>query len=149
MKKPFPSLKFLFTLLMIASVVAIAAGVYLGIVLGTPMQGRTRILPASGFVVWSVAWGEFFAMCVRLRQGKSAFTPAIGSSLSVIGKCMACLAVIALVSALMGGSRAAGFLLMERILLPGFFLAVAVVAEILRGLLRHAMALEKEQEGVV
>lgn len=149
MKKPFPSLKFLFTLLMLASVAAIAAGVYLGIVLGTPMEGKTRILPAAGFMLWGVAWGEFFSICVRLRQGKSAFTPAIGSSMSVIGKCMTCLAVISLVCAFIAGSRAEAFLLIERILVPGFFLAVAVVAEILRGLLRHAMALEKEQEGVV
>lgn len=149
MKKPFPSLKVLFTLLMIASVVAIAAGVYLGIVLGTPMEGKARLLPAAGFVLWSVAWGEFFAMCVRLRHGKSAFTPAIGSSLSVIGGCMVGLAAVTLASTLVAGSRAEGFLLIERILLPGFFLAVAVVAKILQGLLVHAMTIEKEQEGVV
>ena len=149
MKKPFPSLKFLFTLLMVASVAAIGVGVYLGIVLGAPMEGKLRLLPAVGFVLWSVAWGEFFALCVRLRRGKSAFTPAVGNALSVIGGCMACLAIISLVSALVAGSRAEGFLLIERVLLPCFFLAVAVVAEILRGLLRHAMAIEKEQEGVV
>ena len=149
MKKLFSDPKFLFTLLMIASVIAIVAGVYLGISLGSCMPGLTRALPAAGFVLWSVAWGEFFAMCVRLRQGKSAFTPAIGSSLSVIGGCMVGLAAVTLASALVAGSRAEGFLLIERILLPGFFLAVAVVAKILQGLLVHAMTIEKEQEGVV
>lgn len=149
MKKLFSDPKFLFTLLMIASVIAIAAGVYLGISLGSCMPGLTRALPAAGFVLWSVAWGEFLAMCLRLRRGQSAFTPSTGNTLRVIGWCMVGLAVVALVCALIAGSRTEGFPLIERVLLPGFFLAVAAAAKILRGLLVHAMAIEKEQEGVV
>lgn len=149
MKKLFSEPKPLFTLLMIASVIAIVAGVYLGIALGSCMSGLTRILPATGFVLWSVAWGEFLALCLRLRSGQSAFTRTTGSTLSVIGGCMVGLAVVSLVSALIAGARAEGFLIIERILLPGFFLAVAAAAKILRGLLIHAMAIEKEQEGVV
>lgn len=149
MKKLFSDPKFLFTLLMIASVIAIAAGVYLGISLGSCMPGLTRALPAAGFVLWSVAWGEFLAMCLRLRGGQSAFTPSTGNTLRVIGWCMVGLAVVALVCALIAGSRTEGFPLIERVLLPGVFLAVAAAAKILRGLLVHAMAIEKEQEGVV
>ena len=149
MKKLFSEPKHLFTLLMIASVIAIVAGVYLGIALGSCMSGLTRVLPAAGFVLWSVAWGEFLALCLRLRSGQSAFTRTTGGTLSVIGWCMVGLAAVSLVSALIAGSRAEGFLIIERILLPGFFLAVAAAAKILRGLLVHAMAIEKEQEGVV
>ncbi len=149
MKKLFSDPKFLFTLLMIASVIAIAAGVYLGISLGSCMPGLTRALPAAGFVLWSVAWGEFLAMCLRLRGGQSAFTSSTGNTLRVIGWCMVGLAVVALVCALIAGSRTEGFPLIERVLLPGVFLAVAAAAKILRGLLVHAMAIEKEQEGVV
>lgn len=149
MKKLFSEPKHLFTLLMIASVIAIVAGVYLGIALGSCMSGLTRVLPAAGFVLWSVAWGEFLALCLRLRSGQSAFTRTTGSTLSVIGGCMVGLAAVSLISALLAGARAEGFLIIERILLPGFFLAVAAAAKILRGLLVHAMAIEKEQEGVV
>lgn len=149
MKKLFSEPKHLFTLLMIASVIAIVAGVYLGIALGSCMSGLTRVLPAAGFMLWSVAWGEFLALCLRLRSGQSAFTRTTGSTLSVIGGCMVGLAAVSLISALIAGSRAEGFLIIERILLPGFFLAVAAAAKILRGLLVHAMAIEKEQEGVV
>lgn len=149
MKKLFSDPKLLFTLLMIASVIAIVAGVYLGIALGTCMPGLTRVLPATGFMLWSVAWGEFLALCLRLRRGKSAFTRTTGNTLSVIGGCMVGLAAVTLASSLVAGSRAEGFQLIERVLLPGFFLAVAAAAKILRDLLTHAMAIEKGQEGVV
>ena len=149
MKKLLSDVKFLFTLLSIASVIAIAAGVYLGIALGSCMPGLTRILPATGFTLWAVAWGAFLALCLRLRKGQSAFTRTTGNTLSVIGGCMVGLAAVSLASALIAGSRAEGFLVIERVLLPGFFLAVAAAAKILRGLLVHAMAIEKEQEGVV
>lgn len=57
--------------------------------------------------------------------------------------------MVSLVCALIAPSRSAGFLLIEAVLLPGFFLAVGVVAKLLQGLLTHAMAIEEEQEGVV
>lgn len=150
MKKWFCSPKPLFTLLAYAAVIAIGAGAYLGILLGTPMPGKTRILPFLGIVFWTDAWCEFMAMCLRLRRGDSAFTAATGKTLQMIGGCMVGLAVVTIASAIVGGSRlSTGFWVIELILLPGLFLAVAVVARILRGLVKHAMALEKEQEGVV
>lgn len=150
MKKWFNSPKPLFTLLIIAAVIAIGVGAYLGILLGTPMPGKTRILPFLGIVLWADAWGEFMAMCLRLRKGDSAFTAATGKTLQMIGGCMVGLAVVTIASAIVGGSRlSTGFWLIELVILPGIFLAVAVVARILRGLVKHAMALEKEQEGVV
>ena len=149
MKKLFSDPNPLFTLLLIASVIAILAGVYLGIALGMQVQASVTVLSCVGLLLWTAAWGAFMALCLRLRKGQSAFTRATGNTLSVIGGCMVGLAAVSLVGALIAGSRADGFLVIERILLPGFFLAVAAAAKILRGLLIHAMAIEKEQEGVV
>ena len=150
MNKLFSTPKPLFTLLIYASLAAIGAGGYLGFALGTSMPGLTRVLPALGIVLWAVAWGEFLAMCLRLRKGESAFTAATGRTLRIIGWCMIALAGITVLSAAIGGTRVnTAYWLIEFILLPGLFLAVYVVSKILRGLLQHAMALEKEQEGVV
>lgn len=150
MKSWFSVPKHLFTLLVIASVLAVAAGTYLGFALGSAMPGMSRILPFLGIVTWADAWIEFLALCLRLRRGDSAFTASTGRTLHRIGWCMVALAAIAVLSAVIGGSRAdVTWLLVEYLLLPGVFLAVYVVSKILRGLLQHAMALEEEQEGVV
>ncbi len=149
MKKPFSNPKFLFTLLMIAAVMAIAAGAYLGVALGMQIQASVTVLSAVGILLWTAAWGAFIALCLRLRKGQSAFTPSTGNTLSIICWCMVGLAGVSFVSALIAGGRADSFVLIERMLLPGFFLAVAAAAKILQALLVHAMAIEKEQEGVV
>lgn len=153
MKKPFSNPKFLFTLLMIAAAVAIAAGAYLGVALGMRIQASVTVLSAVGILLWTAAWGAFIALCLRLRKGQSAFTDAVKKAMAVIGGCLAALAVVicacAVIAAALGRGRADAFLLFEAVLLPGFFLAAAVAAWILRGLLEHAMAIEKEQEGVV
>lgn len=150
MKDWFSKPKNLFTLLMIAAVIAIAAGTYLGFALGTSMPGMSRMLPFLGIVAWADAWIEFLAMCLRLRRGESAFTASTGRTLRIIGWCMVALAAVTVLSAVIGGIRGnTAYWLIEFIILPGIFLAVAVVAKILRGLLQHAMALEAEQEGVV
>lgn len=140
--------KILFNLLMVAAVIAIAAGWFLGLSLSMQVE-LTLPLPIIGLLLWTVAWGAFFALCLRLRKGESAFTPFTGKALSVIGLCMVGLAAVTFVSAFFGSLRMIGFFLIESILLPGLFLAVAAVAKILGGLLTHAMAIEKEQEGVV
>lgn len=150
MKKLFADPKALFTLLMIASVVAIAAGTCLGVTLGMAVQASVTLLSAAGILLWAEAWGEFLVMCHRLRKGESAFTPATGRTLHVIGWCMVGLALVTVASALIGGTRAnTSHWLIEFIVLPGVFLGVALAAKILRGLLTHAIALEEEQEGVV
>ena len=150
MKKYFSIPKHLFTLLAIASVIAIGAGAYLGFTLGSVMPGISRILPFLGIMIWAETWGEFMALCLRLRKGESAFTASTGKTLGHIGWCMVALAGIALVCALIDGSRnAPAFQVVEYVLLPGLFLAVYVVTKILRGLVTHAIALEEEQEGVV
>ena len=149
MKSWFSEPKHLFTLLVIASVIAIGVGAYLGFALGTAMPGMSRILPFLGIVAWADAWIEFMALCLRLRRGESAFTASTGRTLRIIGWCMIVLAAVTILSAIIGGSRTASFLLIEYILLPGVFLAVAVVAKILRVLVAHAISLEEEQEGVV
>lgn len=150
MKDWFSVPKNLFTLLMVAAVIAIAAGTYLGVALGMQVQASVTLLSAFGILLWAWAWGEFLAMCLRLRRGESAFTASTGRTLRVIGWCMVALAAVTVLSAVIGRSRVnTAYWLIEFIILPGIFLAVAVVAKILRGLLQHAMALEAEQEGVV
>nr|MBR4281577.1 hypothetical protein [Clostridia bacterium] len=153
MKKRNREQKLLFTLLMAAAVVAIAAGVYLGVILGMQIQASVTLLATVGILLWTVAWGSFLLLCLRLCRGESAFTPATGKTLSVISRCMAGLAAVsficAVIAAALGRSRSVSFLVIEAVLLPGFFLAAAAAAKILRGLLVHAMAIEKEQEGVV
>ena len=150
MKNWFSVPKNLFTLLVIASVVAIAVGTYLGVALGMQVQASVTLLSAFGILVWAGAWGEFMALCLRLRKGESAFTPSTGRSLRIIGWCMIALAGITVLSAAIGGTRVnTAYWLVEFILLPGLFLAVYVVTKILRGLVTHAISLEEEQEGVV
>ena len=141
--------KLLFTLLIIASVAAIAAGGYLGVALGMQVQAAVTVLSAAGILLWTAAWGAFIALCLRLRKGESAFTPATGKALGVIGSCMVTLAAISCLAAFIGSERAVGFFIIEAVGLPGFFLAAAVAARILRSLLEHAIAIEMEQEGVV
>ena len=150
MKSWFSVPRHLFTLLVIASVIAIALGVYLGVTLGMQVQASVTLLAAAGILVWAWAWGDFLALCLRLRKGESAFTPATGGTLRRIGWCMLALAAITLVCAVIGGTRVnTAYWLVEFILMPGLFLAVYVVSKILRGLLTHAISLEEEQEGVV
>ena len=142
--------KHLFTLLVIAALVAIIVGTYLGVALGMQVQASVTLLSAFGILVWAEAWGEFLALCLRLRRGESAFTTSTRRSLRIIGWCMIVLAGITVLSAFIGRTRVNTALwLIEFILLPGLFLAVYVVSKILRGLLTHAISLEAEQEGVV
>ncbi len=153
MKKLFSDAKIIFTLLMIVSILASVAGVYLGVALGMQVQASVTVLSAVGMLLWAEAWGTFLLLCLRLRKGESAFTPATGKALTVIGWCMAGLAAVSFAAALINGALGRGrdplLALIETVLLPGFFLAVGLAATILRGLLTHAMSIEKEQEGVV
>lgn len=149
MKNHFSEPKLLFTLLAAASVIAIAAGTYLGVALG--MAGSTVVsaLSISGMLLWALIWGDFLGMCLRLRKDESAFTPANSRTLRVISLCLVGLAAVTEFAAWADGTRAGGYQVIEKGLLPGFFLSVALAAHILRRLLNHAMALEAEQEGVV
>lgn len=153
MKKLFSDVKVIFTLLMIVSILAIAAGVYLGVALGMQVQASVTVLSAAGILLWAEAWGTFLVLCLRLRKGESAFTSATGKALTMIGWCMVGLAAVSFAAALINGALGRGrdplLLLVETVLLPGFFLAVGVVAKVLQGLLTHAISIEKEQEGVV
>ena len=153
MKKLFSDVKVIFTLLMLVSILAIVAGVYLGVALGMQVQASVTVLSAAGMLLWAEAWGTFLVLCLRLRKGESAFTPATGKALTVIGWCMVGLAGVtfacAVITAALGRGRDPLLLVVEAVLLPGFFLSVAAAAKVLQGLLAHAMSIEKEQEGVV
>ena len=153
MKKLFSDVKVIFTLLMSISILAIVAGVYLGVALGMQVQASVTVLSAAGILLWAEAWGTFLVLCLRLRKGESAFTPATGKALTVIGWCMVGLAGVtfacAVITAALGRGRDPLLLVVDAVLLPGFCLAVAAAAKVLQGLLAHAMSIEKEQEGVV
>ena len=153
MKKLFSDVKVIFTLLMLISILAIVAGVYLGVALGMQVQASVTVLSAAGMLLWAEAWSTFLVLCLRLRKGESAFTPATGKALTVIVWCMVGLAGVtfacAVITAALGRGRDPLLLVVEAVLLPGFFLSVAAAAKVLQGLLAHAMSIEKEQEGVV
>ena len=149
MKKPFSDIRIVFSLLVGISIMAACFGAFLSFRLCQGTDISVQMLAVGGQALWQGAWIVFARLCLRLRRGESAFTPATGKALTLIGWCMAGLAVVSLVCALIAPSRSAGFLLIEAVLLPGFFLAVGVVAKLLQGLLTHAMAIEEEQEGVV
>lgn len=180
MKKWLDEPKNLFGLLMAASVIAIAVGIYLGLALGVlpaethlmrvqltsrvfgeeaavpDLTGLTRIVTAVCMALWCVAWGAFYGLCRRLHQDEGAFQPATGTALRIIGWCCLGMAAATLargVPALVCMVRLMRsidiYTLIEAVVLPGTFLTVALIAHILRGLLLHAIALEKEQEGVV
>ena len=150
MKKNHSDVKQVFTLLIVVSVLAIAVGAYLGVALGMQVQASVTLLSAAGIILWSLAWGAFALLCLRLRKGESAFTPATGKTLRIILWCMVGLAAVTVLSAFIGLDRtntaapAVGL-----VLLPGVFLSAAVAASVLRGLLLRAMSIEKEQEGTV
>ena len=176
MKKWLDEPRNLFGLLMAASVIAMAVGVYLAVVLGIlPAETRlmqvqltsrpesvpnltllTRVMAAVCAALWCVAWGAFYGLCRRLHRGERAFQASTGRALRIIGWCCLGMAAALLargVPALVYMVRLIrGFdtyTLIEAVILPGTFLTVALIAHILRGLLLHAIALEEEQEGVV
>lgn len=136
----------IFTYLAAASVVAMGLGVYLGLTLGMAQVPPAAMFSMVGMLLWLAAWAEFMGLCLRLRKGESAFTQETGYTLRAIGLCMVFLAVVTLACMVFHPSAPTALL---GIPVVGVFLAVALIAKILRGLLEHAMALEKEQEGVV
>lgn len=162
MKNCFTNAKLLFSLLAAASVAAIICGTYLGVSLGMAEVTPVMLPAAMGILLWAEAWGEFLALCLRLRKGESAFTTATGRTLRVIGWCLAALAAITVISAVFSISQLSGAslpvsvhhqllipLYLRAILMITIFIAAAVAAGILHGLLMHAISLEEEQEGVI
>lgn len=162
MKNCFTNTRLLFALLAVASVAAIVYGTYLGVVLGMTDVTPAALLAALGLLLWADAWGEFLALCLRLRKGESAFTTATGRTLRVIGWCLAALTAIVVVTALLSVMQITGGELPVSVqhqqLIPTYlragllvivFATAAVAAGILHGLLMHAISLEEEQEGVI
>lgn len=162
MKNCFSNAKLLFTLLAAASVAAIACGTYLGVSLGMAEATPVMLPAALGILLWAEAWGEFLALCLRLRKGESAFTAATGRTLRVIGWCLAALAAVTVFSVILSISQLSGTSLpvsvQHQLLIPMYlrailmitvFITAAVAAGILHGLLMHAISLEEEQEGVI
>ncbi len=149
MKKFLSNPKPVFTYLAAASLLSIAGGVYLGVTLGMADGSWTAVPAAAGVLIWAWAWGEFLAMCLRLRKGETAFTEATGRTLRIIGLCMGLLALITLALAVFSAPDDPLTTLAPAVPALLLFGGAAAVARILRGLLEHAMALEEEQEGVV
>lgn len=153
MKKLFSNIRIVFSLLVCISIMAASFGAFLSFRLCQGADRSVQMLAVGGQALWQGAWIVFARLCLRLRKGESAFTPATGKALTVIGWCMVGLAAVtfaaALITSALGRGRDPLLLLIEAVLLPGFFLAVGVVARVLQGLLAHAMSIEEEQEGVV
>lgn len=153
MKKLFSNIRIVFSLLVCISIMAASFGAFLSFRLCQGADRSVQMLAVGGQALWQGAWIVFARLCLRLRKGESAFTPATGKALTVIGWCMVGLAAVtfaaALITSALGGGRDPPLMLIEAVLLPGFFLAVAAAAKVLQGLLTHAMSIEEEQEGVV
>lgn len=172
MKKWFAEPKNLFKLLLIASVIAVVTGAYIGLYLGSrpllaedvsqadPVSpGWTLTAAAANVALWVLAWGAFAGLCLRLSRGESAFCAATGRTLRIIGWCMTgmaavtCLRGLPLLVKCLLNARAMmdslAYVLLEVVVLPGVFLLVALIARILRGMLTHAMTLEEAQADVV
>lgn len=121
MKKWLDEPRNLFGLLMTASVIAIAAGLYLGLVLGILPEETlmvrvtllsstaaamndlpdltllTRLVTGVCMALWCVAWGAFYGLCRRLHRGEGAFQASTGRTLRIIG--WSCLGMAAAVLA--------------------------------------------------
>ena len=69
MKKWFTEPKFLFTLLMIVSVIAIGAGAYLGFALGTPMPGIPAALLLGALGSYAGQIGDLVASLLKRYTG--------------------------------------------------------------------------------
>lgn len=142
-KKIFSNQHFIFTLLMIFAVLAMAAGAYLGIALGMQRQTAVTVFSAAGMLLWAWAWFVFIRLCLRLRKGESAAAPASGKALTTISRCMAMLALLTFAGALIaapGSEQAPVFFIIEAILLPGVFLSASLAAQLLQKLLRRRVA---------
>lgn len=176
MKKWLDDPKNLFALLMTASVIAMLMGVYLAAVLGIyaplaqpwrtdgyvliPIPVYETVLTIALSVIslglWLTAWGAFYGLCTRLHRGEKAFQERTGRTLRLIGWCMIGMMAAVLVQCVpewvhvcRAQAMITTHLLIRTTALPGLFLLVAAVAHVLRRLLLHAIALEKQQEGVV
>lgn len=149
MKKRFSDLSFVLTLLQVCSVLAAlgAAGVIF-IACRPHLTDRTPWLILE-CLLWSAAWVDFFRMCRRLKTEPSAFTEKNARTLLVIAVCCGLIGVMQLIPWLRDllFLRTYTFLASLLMLLPPTaFLGVAAVGLTLRGLLKRAMALEKESE---
>ncbi len=163
MKKGTEQLRNLFGLLWVLSLVCMVVGLMIGADLGaSPVirrMGRAGtsvadvlilLSAAANDVLWMAAWASFMGLCRRMMRGGTAFTPENRRTLGTIG---ACVALIGLLVFLRCVSRlwTAPLLysLLEAIVVPGTFWTVALLAFILRQLLKKAMVLEEDQQGVV
>lgn len=162
MKKWLESPRVIFGLLRVASIAAILTGAGLslcGIVVAAGAIGSRGLqvmlvvsiaVSIVNFLLWAAAWTSFQMMCARLMRGESAFTEENSHTLRVIGGSVAVIGALLFLRGLPRLIAAPGvFGVLETLVLPGTFLTVALIAEILRRLLNHAMALEEAQADVV
>lgn len=160
MKKWLDSPRYLFAILRVVAVLAIAAGIWLtgaGFLPGAMLRTRSglstdgyRLTMLLNCGLWTAAWGSFFGMCTRLRKGGTAFTAKNSRTLKVIGGCVALIGTVTCVRALPRLiAEPDVYLAIEAVILPGVFVTVGAIALILSRLLDHAMALEAEQADVI
>lgn len=168
MKTWFDTPQQLFKVLRVLSGVCLVLGAVLSMVAGVQPEIEemqrgpvsvsnvvTLLSMAVNMVLWSVAWAAFMGLCERMSRGGTAFTEKNSRTLSII---MVCVAAIGGVLCLRGvvdricewSTPGLGVVYFaEIIVLPGTFWTVALLAYILRKLLKNAMALEEDQRGVI
>ena len=162
MKKWLDSPGFLFGLLRVVAVAAIAVGVWLSVSCGVvqhffPEEGAAPvgmdyvITALINCALWCVAWGSFFGMCTRLMKAETAFTVqnvrALGhiSLAFVIGGCFLLLLGKPLMDWLLLGMR--GFRSPVWWLLPSFAAwTAALLVRAIQVLLKRAVEMQTESD---
>lgn len=76
MKKPFSDIRIVFSLLVGISIMAACFGAFLSFRLCQGTDISVQMLAVGGQALWQGAWIVFARLCLRLRRGESAFTPA-------------------------------------------------------------------------
>ncbi len=163
MKSPFNSPRALFALLTALCPVCIVIGVLLGIQMGiapvhlrAELEGLTvtdvliLLSMAANIVLWAAAWFSFMGLCRRMMQGGTAFTKENRRTLCIIGGCVAAIGVLVFLRCVPRlWTAPLLYSLLEAVAVPCGFWTVALLAFILRRLLKKAMALEEDQRGVI
>ncbi len=163
MKKWFSEPRSLFALLWALSLACIAAGTLLGLQMGAApvhlraeLEGLTftdvliLLSMAANILLWAVAWLSFMGLCRRMMKGLSAFSPENRRTLGVIGGCVAMIGLMVFLRCVPRlWTAPLLYSMLEAIVLPGTFWTVAILAFILRRLLKKAMVLEEDQRDVI
>lgn len=153
MKKAWNNPKVIFTALQVCSVIALLPAV---IALEAAAKGALQEEPLVALqmgvsaLCWGIMWLSFLLMCGRLKRETSAFTERNARTLLIIAVCCGVLGAWMVMEAAAEAQRMTrGILLggwLGSVAIVAMFFGVAAVALVLRGLLKSAMALQKDSD---